>query len=129
MPRGRASPRPSTKQLIQQAALELFNASGYTNTSIARIAEAVGITEGNLWYHFRAKEDLVNALLEQLVRSLDSHFQEASSRASVQEHYVHYFHGVMQDMLRFRFLMRDYLQVVSSKDSKISKHLAAFQAD
>ena len=74
MPRGRLSARPSTKQLIHAAALELFNASGYANTSIARIADAVGITEGNLWYHFRAKEDLVNTLVDQLVESLDAHY-------------------------------------------------------
>ena len=129
MPRGRTSTRPSTKQLIQAAALELFNATGYTNTSIARIADSVGITEGNLWYHFRAKEDLVNTLVDQLVESLDAHYQEARSKHSLEEEYVRYFHGVMQDMLRFRFILRDYLQVASRKDSQISHHLTTFQAD
>ncbi|MCZ6640411.1 MAG: TetR family transcriptional regulator, partial [Gammaproteobacteria bacterium] len=103
--------------------------SGYANTSIARIADAVGITEGNLWYHFRAKEDLVNAHVDQLVESLNDHYQEAQSRRSLEEEYVRYFHGVMQDMLHFRFIMRDYLQVASNKDSRISQHLATFQTD
>jgi len=129
MPQGRISARPSTKQLIQAAALELFNVSGYANTSIARIADAVGITEGNLWYHFRIKEDLVNALVDQLVESLNGHYQAARSRHSLEEEYVRYFHGVMQDMLRFRFIMRDYLQVTSIKDSRISRHLATFQTN
>ncbi len=129
MPQGRISARPSTKQLIQAAALELFNVSGYANTSIARIADAVGITEGNLWYHFRVKEDLVNALVDQLVESLNGHYQAARSRHSMEEEYVRYFDGVMQDMLRFRFIMRDYLQVTSIKDSRISQHLATFQTN
>ena len=44
---------------ILDASRRLFNERGYVGTTTAAIAAEVRITEGNLWYHFRTKLDLV----------------------------------------------------------------------
>ena len=50
-----------TRQRILDTALELFNRHGYAATSLAAIAAAAGIRQGNLTYHFPTKLDLVAA--------------------------------------------------------------------
>jgi AcrR family transcriptional regulator len=58
--RGRAS---GTRQRILDIAGELFARQGFTGTSIADIAGELGTTTAALYYHFRSKADILNALL------------------------------------------------------------------
>ena len=57
---GRAS---GTRQRILDIARELFARQGFTGTSIADIAGELGTTTAALYYHFRSKADILNALL------------------------------------------------------------------
>jgi AcrR family transcriptional regulator len=56
-----------THRRIQQAALELFTEQGYERTSLREIAERLGVTKAALYYHFRAKEDILTALFEEWI--------------------------------------------------------------
>ncbi len=56
-----------TKTHILQTAVELFNASGTAVVSTNHIAEAAGISPGNLYYHYRNKEEIIRALVEQMI--------------------------------------------------------------
>lgn len=59
----------NTKQEILDAALELFSTYGYEATSIAQIADAVGIRKASLYSHFEGKQaildDIIKTVLEQ----------------------------------------------------------------
>lgn len=55
-----------TKQQLLDAALEAFWQNGVTNTSMQTIAEQAGMTRGALYWHFKNKEDLFEALFEQM---------------------------------------------------------------
>ena len=57
----------STKQQILDAALELFSMRGFEATSIAQIAEAVGIRKASLYSHFAGKQDILDALVAQIL--------------------------------------------------------------
>ena len=57
-------PRGATRKRVLDAALALFNERGFERVTTRLIAEAVGINEGNLYYHFRTKEALVLALFD-----------------------------------------------------------------
>lgn len=59
-PRGQA-----TRADILQVARQLFSEHGYHKTGIADIQEATGLTKGAFYHHFRSKEDLALAILEQ----------------------------------------------------------------
>lgn len=49
---------------ILDAADELFGQKGFDGTSTNDILEKVGIARGTLYYHFKSKEDVMNALIE-----------------------------------------------------------------
>ncbi len=53
-----------TRARILREAMELFNTKGYHATSISDIIEASGVQRGNLYFHFKNKEDLALALIE-----------------------------------------------------------------
>ena len=56
----------STKDRIMETARLLFNEKGTRHVTTNHIAEQMGISPDNLYYHFRNKEDIIRALFEQL---------------------------------------------------------------
>lgn len=54
------------KNEILDAAEELFAAKGYEETSTGDILDRVGIARGTLYYHFKSKEDILDALIERI---------------------------------------------------------------
>ncbi len=100
-----------TKEKILEAALQLFNQEGIGNVSMRRIAEEAGIQIGNLTYHFRNRDTLVEELLNQLIEELENEISktqipELSLRAVWNALYTSY---KIQD--RYRFIMLDLLQM------------------
>ncbi|MEV4414390.1 helix-turn-helix domain-containing protein [Catellatospora sp. NPDC049609] len=68
----RRLPAATAREEILDAAAELFAQRGYAATSTRLIAEAVGIRQASLYYHFDNKEQILAELLEATVRpSLD----------------------------------------------------------
>ena len=56
----------TTKQRILEAAIRLFNTDGVANVRLQQIADATGISVGNLAYHFKNKEAIVTSVYEAL---------------------------------------------------------------
>ena len=63
----------NTKQQILDAALELFSVQGYEATSIAQLAEAVGIRKASLYSHFENKQAILDALIETTLEQYARH--------------------------------------------------------
>lgn len=57
---------------IVEAARRLFHTKGYEETSTADIMNAVGIAKGTLYYHFSSKEEILDALLEDVTDRMAS---------------------------------------------------------
>ena len=55
---------------ILNAAEELFVTKGYEQTTTVDIMQKVGIAKGTLYYHFRSKEEILDALLERMGRRM-----------------------------------------------------------
>lgn len=53
----------STRERIVQAADDLFYRRGFERTSFADIAEAVKISRGNFYHHFRSKDGILDAVV------------------------------------------------------------------
>ncbi|MGQ0709414.1 MAG: TetR/AcrR family transcriptional regulator [Rhodoferax sp.] len=54
---------PSTRERIAETADRLFYEHGYDHTSFAHIAEAVGLSRGNFYHHFKAKDEILAAVI------------------------------------------------------------------
>jgi TetR/AcrR family transcriptional repressor of nem operon len=53
----------TTRTDIISAADELFYRQGYEHTSFAHIADAVGISRGNFYHHFKTKDEILAAVI------------------------------------------------------------------
>lgn len=54
----------TTRDHIVEAADQLFYRQGYEHTSFADIADAVQISRGNFYYHFKTKDDILDAVID-----------------------------------------------------------------
>ena len=55
------------RELILEAALDVFSANGFRGSTIDQIAEAAGMSKPNLLYYFRRKEDIHETLMQRLL--------------------------------------------------------------
>lgn len=61
-----------SRAAILEAALQLFSEHGYRGTSIREIADAAGLSTGNLYHHFPDKETLFRTLLDHYWEAIES---------------------------------------------------------
>jgi AcrR family transcriptional regulator len=65
-----------TRAAILRAAAEVFDEFGYAGASISKIISRAGVTQGAMYFHFRSKEALAQAVMnaqpESIVPRLDS---------------------------------------------------------
>jgi TetR/AcrR family transcriptional repressor of nem operon len=57
----------STREALLKAATRLIHVQGYQNTSLDDVLRESGVGKGNFYYHFRSKEDLGYAILDQII--------------------------------------------------------------
>lgn len=96
----------STKERIADAALLRFNRAGYASTTLTDIAGDVGISQGNLTYHFRTKLDLALHLSER-VRVLTEARRAERVPTDLAADYVEQLRFSLELSWHYRFLMRD----------------------
>jgi len=89
------------------ASLQLFNENGYDAVTTAKISEEVGISEGNLWYHFRTKRDLVSAHQLALFVLIDKRLAIPSTPETVLENYALFNRMVFEEVWTYQYLYRD----------------------
>ncbi|MGF1638398.1 MAG: TetR/AcrR family transcriptional regulator [Cyclobacteriaceae bacterium] len=105
-----------TRQRILNTALGLFNETGTTDVTLRKIAREMNISQGNLNYHFRLKEDIIEALYFSLVAEMDaqmSGFRDAAPNLKMlyQASYVS-----MSKMFDYRFLLIDFIKIMSEHE-------------
>jgi AcrR family transcriptional regulator len=76
--------RAGTRDRILDATLVLFNDRGPDRVTTAEIARTVGINEGNLYYHFKTKEALLQALFKRLEADATAFMADAGSNTATE---------------------------------------------
>jgi len=71
----------STKDRVVGAAVRLFNERGTAAVSTNHIAEAAGISPGNLYYHYRNKEEIIREIFERIDAFWDDAYSLPADRA------------------------------------------------
>ncbi|WP_158915568.1 TetR/AcrR family transcriptional regulator [Caulobacter sp. S45] len=70
------------QEAVLEAAAKLFNARGLGGTTIAEVAQAVGLTTASVTYYYRKKEDLAAACLLRAIDVMDALVTEAEPAGS-----------------------------------------------
>ena len=65
--------KSNTREEIVEAALELFAVNGYEATSISQLADAVGIRKASLYSHFAGKQDILDTVVETVLKGYADH--------------------------------------------------------
>lgn len=95
-----------TRDRIVATALTLFNQQGYGAVSTAALAVSCGIAEGNLWYHFKTKRALLDAIGATFATRIDQRLRMRPGGDPVGD-YVRLLETMMTEFRDFRFLYRD----------------------
>jgi AcrR family transcriptional regulator len=95
-----------TKDRIAETARVLFNEQGYGAVSTAALAAACGIAEGNLWYHYKTKRALLEAIGERFAAAIEARLALRPGGDPVSD-YAALVAAMMGEFRDFRFLYRD----------------------
>ena len=116
-----------TRDKIIHASIALFNEQGERNVTTNHIAAHLGISPGNLYYHFRNKEDIIFCIYEEYARKLllDT-FPTVSSDAQPLDTIISYMDAVFQAMSKFRFFYAN-LPVLLSKNPDLREKYVEVQ--
>ncbi|MFE6872384.1 ScbR family autoregulator-binding transcription factor [Kitasatospora sp. NPDC057692] len=60
-----------TRATILRAAAQIFDEYGFSGSSVSRIINLAGTTQGAMYFHFRSKEDLAKAVIDEQTSDLD----------------------------------------------------------
>ena len=101
-----------TRDRILDKATELFNESGTAPVSTNHIAEALGISPGNLYYHFRNKEEIIRAVMERLFALWDEVFSIPSDRTPTLEDLRRLIQINFATLWDYRFVYRELIALL-----------------
>ena len=96
-----------TRDRILECALQLFNEQGEPNVSTLEIATEMGISPGNLYYHFHGKEPLVMELFERFQHELAPLLDPPAEAELGAEDYWLFLHLIVERLAQYRFLFQD----------------------
>ncbi|MEO8080278.1 MAG: TetR/AcrR family transcriptional regulator [Caldimonas sp.] len=102
-----------TAERILDTTLELFNRFGEPNVSTTLISAELGISPGNLYYHYPAKDELVTKLFDRYDEALSALLGAADDVRNVEDAWL-FFHMQFELIWAYRFLYRDLNDLLSN---------------
>jgi AcrR family transcriptional regulator len=112
-----------TRERILETALLLFNRFGAPHTTTADIADEMEISPGNLYYHFRNKDEIIAELFAGFERRLAELMVSPQGRSAGVEDLWFLLHLLFEAMWDHRFLFRD-LDEILSRNRKLAARFA-----
>ena len=111
----------NTRTRILQTALDLFNERGTAAVSTNHIADALGISPGNLYYHFRNKEEIIRAIFELQFADWDHLYDFPDDRVPTLEDLWHLAHATFTVNWSYRFIYRELIALLRRDDQLQSR--------
>jgi AcrR family transcriptional regulator len=106
-------PKRRTRERILETALRLFNDFGEPNVTTQSIADDMGISPGNLYYHYHSKDEIIESLFVDFERGIEETLSAPVRRAPNVEDIWLYLHLVFEGIWKYRFLYRDINELLS----------------
>ncbi|RZH01297.1 TetR/AcrR family transcriptional regulator [Acinetobacter pittii] len=105
-----------TKDRILQISLQLFNERGERSVTTNHIAAELGISPGNLYYHFRNKHEIIKELLYQYQVETLEMLSLPEDRPLTTNDKINYFQVLSGQLWSYRFIHRDVYHLVESNE-------------
>lgn len=102
-----------TRERILETSLDLFNRFGEPHITTADIAGEMNISPGNLYYHFRNKDDIINELYASFEQGVRPLFADPEGRPVDVDDLWLLLHLLFERMREYRFLYRDLVDLTS----------------
>ena len=109
-----------TAERILEVTLALFNRFGEPNVSTTLISAELGISPGNLYYHYPAKDELINSLFDRYERAVNELLNASDGVRNVEDAWF-FLHSLFELIWQYRFLYRD-LNDLLSKNRRLETH-------
>src|SRR5215212_1823185 len=101
-----------TKERIVGAAIRLFNERGTAAVSTNHIAEEAGISPGNLYYHFRNKEEIIRAIFGCMMGAWDATFELPQDRVPTLTDLRGMLEATYLVLWEYRFFYREFVALL-----------------
>ena len=105
------APRQTAERIVASA-LGLFNRFGEPNVAATMVAADLGISPGNMYYHYPGKEDIVNHLFGQYLNDLQALLPASQDVKDLEDAWF-FMHSLFELVWRYRFLYRDLNDLLS----------------
>jgi AcrR family transcriptional regulator len=119
------APKNKTRERIVEASLELFNAQGERSVTTNHIAAHLGMSPGNLYYHFRNKQAIIAELFAEYESRVAVFLRLPEGRALTVADKTFYLEALLAAMWHYRFLHRDLEHLLES-DPELAERYRAF---
>jgi AcrR family transcriptional regulator len=110
-----------TREKILQTALKLFNMNGLSQVTIRQIAMEMGISSGNLNYHFKKKEEIIEALYFEMVAVFDERVDTLNADVFTLPYVYQEMKKSMERMVAYKFIWIDIYHLLRAFP-RINKH-------
>jgi AcrR family transcriptional regulator len=100
-----------TRDRILSTALLLFNDEGEANVTTVDIADEMDISPGNLYYHFKGKDQLVSELFDEFQSQFIKILQEPTEKSLTVADSWFYVYVVFNHIYQYRFLYRNLTNI------------------
>jgi len=102
-----SKPPRRTRERILDLALRLFNDFGEPNVNTTLISEEMKISPGNLYYHFKNKDDIVVCIFQDFEREITQVLAIPTGRDANMEDVWLFLHLLFEQIWKYRFFYRD----------------------
>lgn len=116
-----------TRDKIIYASIELFNEHGERNITTNHIAAHLSMSPGNLYYHFRNKEDIIRSIFSLYEHNLESGFQPYQDKQVSVELLIGYFDTMFYALWQFRFMYANLNDILARDPALKQRYLLAQQ--
>jgi AcrR family transcriptional regulator len=102
----------SNRERIIEAAKRLFNEQGVMNTGTNKIAAHMGISPGNLYYHFANKEEIIRAIFPEISEATNKALLLGSNKQGSEEYLPQVLQNWMQVVWEYRFFYGNLVELL-----------------
>lgn len=105
-----------TRQLVMNAAIEVFARKGFAHTTLAEVAKAAGMTRGAIYWHFNNKFQLLSAIVEKFDREFE-------------ERIISIFNQDTPPLTRIKKVLMEILSVITRENHfRVSEEIMVFKS-